>query len=298
MDTVKMYSTHSPLEGEQSGYEYAYIDSGSDTFGIGGKAWIIDYITDRTVQVAGYHTMDTIKHDVPIGTGITAVDLPTGETVLIRANEATILDQHANTLFSVPQMLENGVDVQDKAKRHGGFSYLACEGRVLPLIMVDAMMCLKIRKPTEQELGNCEVIDITSPEPWHPYDITDEEDTLSIAQYNDLVEMVEHRQLLNYKRHKQEPPKIQKYAPFFLYPGEEIMKQTLKNTTRYGSINMRIPMHQHYKTRNPILQCHCFNEDVATDTWFSTVTSYEGYNCVQSFYGVKSKTMSHYGMKN
>ena len=298
MDTVKMYSNHSTEKGEMSGYEYAYIDSGSDTFGIGGKAWTIDHITERTVQVAGYHTRDTIKHDVPIGTGITAVDLPNGETILIRANEATILDQNANTLFSVPQMLENGVDVQDKAKRHGGFSYLACEGRVLPLIMVDAMMCLQIRKPTEQELENCEVIDITSPEPWHPYDITDEEDTLSIAQYNDLVEMVEHRQLLNYKRHKEEPPKIEKYAPFFLHPGKEIMRQTLKNTTRYGSINMRIPMRQHYKTRNPILQRRRFNEGAATDTWFSTVTSYEGYNCVQSFYGVKSKTMSHYGMQN
>ena len=298
MDTVKMYSTQSTDEGEKCGYEYAYIDSGSDTFGIGGKAWIIDHLTERTVQVAGYHTMDTIKNDVPIGSAITAVDLPNGETVLIKANEATILDKNANTLFSVPQMLENGVEVQDKAKRHGGLSYLACEGRILPLIMVDAMMCLKIRKPTEQELNSCEVIDITSPEPWHPYDIVDEEDTLSIAQYNELVEQVEHRQLLNYKRHKEEPPKIQQYAPFFLYPGEEVMRQTLKNTTRYGSINMRIPMRQHYKSRNPILQRHRFNESVATDTWYSTVTSYEGYNCVQSFYGVNSKTMSHYGMQN
>ena len=37
-------------------------------------------------------------------------------------------------------------------------------------------------------------------------------------------------------------------------------------------------------------------EGVATDTWFSTTTSYEGYNCVQSFYGANTKTMSHYGM--
>ena len=100
MDTVKMYSSHSTDEGEKSGYEYAYIDSGSDTFGIGGKAWIIDYITDRTVQVAGYHTMDTIKHDVPIGTGITAVDLPNGETVLIRANEKQLFLTRMLTPFS------------------------------------------------------------------------------------------------------------------------------------------------------------------------------------------------------
>ena len=60
---------------------------------------------------------------------------------------------------------------------------------------------------------------------------------------------------------------------------------------------MRIPMRQHYKSRNPILQRKRFMEPVATDTWFSSVTSYKGYNCTQSFFGTKSKTMSHYGMK-
>ena len=166
-----MYSASKTKERKNDPYEYAFIDSGSDTFGIGGQAWIIDHITDRTVQVSGYHSTDTIKHDVPIGCGITAVDLPNGQTILIKANEATILDKNANTLFSVPQMLENGVEVQDKAKRHGGLAYLACEGIVLPLIMVDAMMCLRIRKPTEKEIKTCEMIDIASPLPWHPYDL-------------------------------------------------------------------------------------------------------------------------------
>jgi len=56
-------------------------------------------------------------------------------------------------------------------------------------------------------------------------------------------------------------------------------------------------MRQHYKARNPILQRRRINEAYATDTWFSTVTSYEGYNCAQIFYGYKSKMVSHYGMK-
>ena len=67
MDTVKMYSTNKNNEKNNDVYEYAYIYSGSDTFGIGGNAWVIDHITDRTVQITGYHTMDTVKHDVPIG---------------------------------------------------------------------------------------------------------------------------------------------------------------------------------------------------------------------------------------
>ncbi len=39
-------------------------------------------------------------------------------------------------------------------------------------------------------------------------------------------------------------------------------------------------------------------EDYATDTWFSTVTSYEGYNAVQLFYGTKSGYLSQYGLQS
>ena len=71
-------------------------------------------------------------------------------------------------------MLENGVEVQDKAKRYGGLPYLACEGIVLPLQEIEAMICLKIRKPTEKEIGKCDMIEITSSQPWHPNDLTDD----------------------------------------------------------------------------------------------------------------------------
>jgi hypothetical protein len=173
MDTAKMFSKITQEEPEDT-YEYAFIDSAADTFGVGGKAWVIDSLSDKKVQVAGYHTVDTVKNDIPIGSAITAVDLPNKQTILLRANEATIMGENANSLFSVPQMLENNVDVQDKSRRHGGKSYLECEGIIIPLTMVDAMMTIKIRRPTEHELEECEMIDITSNEPWHPYDLNDE----------------------------------------------------------------------------------------------------------------------------
>ena len=73
---------------QEDSHEQAIIDSGSDTIGIGGHAWLIDHVTNRKVQVSGYHRKDTLKDDVPIGSGITAVDLPNGETVLLQVNEA------------------------------------------------------------------------------------------------------------------------------------------------------------------------------------------------------------------
>ena len=294
MDTARMFSKQQ----QKGGYEYAFIDSGADTFGIGGKAWIIDTLTDRTVEVSGYHKEDTVMNNIPIGTGITAVDLPNGETILLRAHEATIIGEHGNTLFSVPQMLENNVDVQDKSRRHGGQAYLECEGIIIPLIMIDAMLTVKIRRPTEEELENCEMIDITSSEEWHPCDINDDDNTeMGEDDYNKFVDEVEKRKM-NLRKSNHMPQNPEHYAPYFLYPGKEIMKETLKNTTRYGAINMRLPMRQHYKARNPLLSRKRILEGVATDTWFSSVTSYEGYNCAQAFYGINSKTMSHYGMKS
>ncbi len=138
LSTVKMFNQYNPES--KSLYEYGYIDSGSDTFGLGGNAWYIESLTERKVQVAGYHSTDTLKGDIPIGTGITVVDLPDGESLLLRAYESTILGKRANTLFSVPQMLENGVEVHDKSKRHGGMSYLNCDGHIIPLFLHEAMV--------------------------------------------------------------------------------------------------------------------------------------------------------------
>ena len=55
-------------------------------------------------------------------------------------------------------------------------------------------------------------------------------------------------------------------------------------------------MRLHVKSRNPILQKHCINDLYATDTWFSTTTSYEGYYCAHIFYDTRSKLISHYGL--
>lgn len=49
---------------------------------------------------------------------------------------------------------------------------------------------------------------------------------------------------------------------------------------------MRVPLSPHYKIRNPILSRKRLMEPWATDTWFSSTTSYESYNCCQVFVGL------------
>ena len=63
-----------------------------------------------------------------------------------------------------------------------------------------------------------------------------------------------------------------------------------------GKISLRIPLRQHWKSRNPLLQRKRLHEPEATDTIFSTTTSFEGYKCAQIFIGTKSRARSIYGM--
>jgi len=156
------------------------------------------------------------------------------------------------------------------------------------MTMVDSMMKIKIRRPTKHERFTCPLFELTSDIPWHPEEYTEPE--LSTEDYNELVDQFEEKHL-NIKRTERIVTDPAEYSKYFLFPGENVMKKTLQNTTRYGSINMRIPMRQHYKARNPLLSRRRILEPYATDTWFSTTTSYEGYNCAQIFAGVKSKSL-------
>ena len=90
--------------------------------------------------VTGYDG-DTTRDNIPIGTGLTAVDLPDDTTIILRANEATILGDKANTLFSEIQMEHNGVQVK---KTENGLRYLEVQGQVIPIILKNAMLTIPI----------------------------------------------------------------------------------------------------------------------------------------------------------
>ena len=72
------------------------------------------------------------------------------------------------------------------------------------------------------------------------------------------------------------------------------MRETFRSTTQLGSTNARHhPLRKHYKNKNPLLQSRRINEGYATDTMFSTVTSYEDYNCAQVFVALETKRVGY-----
>ena len=105
--------------------------------------------------MADYEKNGTIREKVPIGTSITAVDLPE-RTVLIRCHEATQMDD-ANSLASTFQLREADCIVEDRARRHRGGQFIGVDGVVLPLQVRGALLALQIRRPTAEELDTCDV---------------------------------------------------------------------------------------------------------------------------------------------
>ena len=144
------------------------IDSGADTSGIGGTAWIIDEVTERSVSISGYNNHIQDKK-CKIGSAITAVDLPDDTTVLLKINEATLLGEEGNSLLSTTQAEYYGTIINNVPRARGGtIPYLQKDNIIVPMSITQGLFTIKIRKPTEDELKNCETVILTSEEPWDP----------------------------------------------------------------------------------------------------------------------------------
>ena len=94
------------------------------------------------------------------------------------------------------------------------------------------------------------MVDLTSTNPWNPTHYGDDM-KLNKSEYSELIDQVQLNRQQNITITSTIQEDMEKYKPNLLYPDEEVFNKTFQNTTRYGSINMRIPMRQHYKSRNP-----------------------------------------------
>jgi len=124
---------------------------------------MIDTVTDQKVSIIGYDNEETASKDIKIWAGITLTDLLDGETVLLRVNGATLLGEKASSFLSVAQLRENGIVVDNQARRNGGTSNMKLKNYVVLVNLVHGRTTLKIRKPMETELSNCDMITLTLP---------------------------------------------------------------------------------------------------------------------------------------
>ena len=165
------------------------------------------------------------------------------------------------------------VIVDDKPKRFGGFPHIEVDGVIIPMKYSNGLLTINIRKPTEHELHTCDMVVLTSEDPWDPCAINDVD--ISGADYMEFCASYDAKQprILCAKRSVVRPAKLDEIAPYLLYPGKDAVAKTLEATTQLGKLSKQVPLGPHLKARNPILSKKRLIEKWATDTWFANCTS-------------------------
>ncbi len=157
-----------------TGHLRAEIDTRADTI-CAGKAFASLYYSRRVVDVGGFHSdLGTMK-GVPIARVATAYDCPTGETLILAANEALYFgNQMEHSLFSPQQICDNGLRCDPLPRQYSPSSIHAIydpgTDTTIPFQLHGCISYVPIRLPTETELQTCWYIELTSEAEWQPYD--------------------------------------------------------------------------------------------------------------------------------
>jgi hypothetical protein len=100
-------------------------------------------------------------------------------------------------------------------------------------------------------------------------------------------------------------PNFEALRPYLGWISAERVKATLENTTQWFRASCRMPMRRHYKTRFPAANVNRWNEDVATDTFFSDIAAIDdgipghgGCTMAQLYTGITSHYTKVYPMSS
>jgi len=149
------------------------FDSGADTSVI-GKGWKVINFTSKRAYVIGFQGKLQEKHKFPMVSAITAVDLE-DKTIIIRIHEAVMNDKANHSLLSEFQVRECVYNLNSVWKKHGGSQTLSIkEDIIIPLQLKNCMMIFHHREPTEKEIKNLPIYDVTRARAWNPKSYNDE----------------------------------------------------------------------------------------------------------------------------
>ena len=220
----------------------ALIDSGADTCMIGPDQFFIEEQYDhRRVTIEGFGGPSHTIRNMRIGTGITAVEVD-NMTILVRVNEAVISPY--KTIISTNQVRAWGHEVDDVPRKYQGRQamFLAHTNINIPLKYIGALLYMKCRKPTRRELNEGEVFDLTDYRVWNPrQDKTD--DTENHEMFLDNI--IHCKTKTN-----PELPDMDQLKRCLGWKPDEVIKNTLNNTTQVASNLLRLPMRMHFKSRH------------------------------------------------
>lgn len=149
-----------------------WVDTGADTCCVGRGFNVLAY-TDRYVTLRGYSDRSGEEEKVPIVTAATALDLEDGTTLILVINEALYLgNKQYTSLLNLNQVRYAGHQADDiplflsqGSSIHG---IKTLDGIHIPFTLKGKSSLMYVRTPTAREMEDCELIEITSEEPWDP----------------------------------------------------------------------------------------------------------------------------------
>jgi hypothetical protein len=173
MDLSKVYDPDNPDNCDRNRTE---LDSHADTCVAGSNMaplWYTDHCVSGSQFIGEYKPLE----DIPIAIVATAWDNPKdGSTVILVLNEMLYFGSRMSYSLICPnQLRHNGIIVDDVPKAFDPTSTQSIvipDALTLPLKMRGVLSYLPTRKPTDKELQECVRYELTSPNPWNPYEIT------------------------------------------------------------------------------------------------------------------------------
>ena len=151
------------------------LDTHADTGCASSHVRIIEYTGQIACSVSGFSTELPSINQIPIINGAAAYDhLDTGEVFIIALNQHLYLgDKIENTLVCPNQCHYNNVTIDDVPMHLSPTSthsiYFAANDIQLPLKLEGCISYLDIQYPTNDELENCQWLQLTSEREWDPY---------------------------------------------------------------------------------------------------------------------------------
>jgi hypothetical protein len=123
-------------------HHISILDGGADTCVL-GKGWeVLSIHNSRRANVVGFDHETATKRNLPIISEITAIDLPSEESILLVIHEGIYNETAAHSLLSEFQLREFGIVIDSICHRHGGTQQMIvkdgndCDAFKVPLDLV------------------------------------------------------------------------------------------------------------------------------------------------------------------
>jgi hypothetical protein len=167
----------------QENHHISILDGCADTCALGKGCKVLSIHSSRRANVVGFDHETAIKWNLPIVSAITAIDLPSGQSILLVIHEGIYNETAAHSLLSEFNLREFGINIDSTCHRHGGTQQMTIKGDsdrdsdvlTIPLDLAGCMVHFKHRLPTAEEIASLKQYCLTQGDvPWNPSSFSDQ----------------------------------------------------------------------------------------------------------------------------